>query len=302
MAEGGMFRGLLEHLTLSLREGVEEEFSAIQEREELSREEVEKLCRDTSGPYWKWVLAKWAKEVIRLPEDQTRVRDALKSFDKNKSKLQQKDINQYKTVTEIEDAVGGFVDSGEKKVSKKVHSWAGMPGVEVVQQKGPYTTVKVTDVNSLQKLGEGTKWCTRGSYKPSQAERYLKMYKHIFIVFESGHPVMQYTPDYSQIMDINDDTVKDKALRKLIPPPEEITPESAYNYAHMVIYGRFPEGENAIAEHSDPLMVEEYVRYGVKGPFPKGEATISRDSTATDYYLSYLQSIGQTPAHPELFK
>lgn len=47
-----------------------------------------------------WILGQYKKKNIRQ-EDMFRVRPALEHFDKYKSKLDKKDINQYKTLSEL---------------------------------------------------------------------------------------------------------------------------------------------------------------------------------------------------------
>ena len=65
------------------------------------------------------------------------------------------------------------------------------------------------------------------------------------------------------------------------PPTEkELTdPQRAFGYAAYVIWGRFPEGEAAIA--TDPVWAYLYAKDVIRGRWPEAEEAIA---TATDPY------------------
>ena len=61
-------------------------------------------------------------------------------------------------------------------------------------------------------------------------------------------------------------------------------PEWAYDYAVDVIKGRWPEAEAAIA--TSPDLAYNYARYFIKGRFPEAEAAIATDSWDAYYYAA----------------
>jgi len=82
---------------------------------------------------------------------------------------------------------------------------------------GDYKIFKITSVESLKIITEGTPWCTRGSYKGCLADQYLDQYKAIFIVLKNGIKFAQYTDNLDEIKDVNNnDFVPDDQLFKLM--------------------------------------------------------------------------------------
>jgi hypothetical protein len=229
-------------------ETVEDQIDHISQRDKLPTSEIVNICKQAHPRYWKWVLIQWYKDNIRLPEDNHRVNETLRNFDTVKSRLRVKDINKYSKLSEIEKVVNPLL--GIKSSNKVVD--INLPGVEVVDVNGPFTTVKVSNVDSLMDLGEGTKWCTRRSYPECQAGHYLDMHGFVFIILQDGRPVIQYTPDFDQVMDVNNDPVVDEKLLSLIPKPSfDSGARTLYSYALKVIKGRWPEAEPYIMRNPE---------------------------------------------------
>ena len=159
----------------------------------------------------------------------------------------------------------------------------------------------------MKDLGEGTKWCTRRSYKDCQADDYMAELGNINIIFNGDKPLVQYAPDFSQVLDVNDDEVTDERLLSLIPPPSldssirtlcdyarliikdrwlEAEPyimqdaDWAYYYALEVIGGRWPEAE-PIIKQSDSAVV--YARDVIGGRWPEAEPIIKQSDSAVAY-------------------
>jgi hypothetical protein len=174
---------------------------AIAKKHNLSVTQVEDTCKNLDRKYWKWILKRWHEGSIILPEDGLHVTEVLGHFRAVLPQLsvEQRDISRYQHLADIEAVVEPILGIQSLAVS---HCGAeDMPGVEVVSRHGPYTILRVSDAGSLALLGEGTKWCTRASYADSQSKAYIKRYGCIYIVFEYGVPVVQYTPDFGQVMD-----------------------------------------------------------------------------------------------------
>ena len=114
-----------------------------------------------------------------------------------------------------------------------------LPGVEVLETRPDITLYKVTDPTSLAKIGEGTKWCTRFSYDNSSqvAKNYLERYPYLVIGYKDGKPYVQYNPDYSQVMDVNDVDFHrndEKKAKQLNLPPPEIAKRQFPNYLMLI--------------------------------------------------------------------
>ena len=72
------------------------------------------------------------------------------------------------------------------------------------------------------------------------------------------------------------DRILGEAQKVRPPTQKELTdPGRAYLYARDVIYGRFPEGEAALA--TDPEWAYDYAVDVIKGRWPEAEAAIATD-------------------------
>lgn len=176
---------------------------------ELNRspDDIKEDLKKIAGAYWKWLLTRIYNDDIRIdiqspPQELIQI---FRTFDEVYHRLPNKDINQYKSYEELRTAIEPYQNVNS---SAKQHDLRNMPGVEIVDVDHPYMTVVVDDVDSLQKLGEGTKWCTREGYGGESAQGYIDRFGELFIVLQNGRPVMQYTPDYSQIKDINNRSIE----------------------------------------------------------------------------------------------
>jgi hypothetical protein len=250
-------------LTTILTETIQDQIETISTKHKIPPEQVITTCKQVHKKYWKWVLQQWYYGNIKLPEDSTRITEVLTQFDKNKPKLAKKDINQYKKPNDLEQSLG--IHAQTQKTS------LNLPGVEIVHEKGPYITAKVSDPESLAKLGMGTKWCTRADYPDCMADDYIHEYGHIYIVFRDFEPFVQYTPDYEQVMDVNDEPVSGD-LSGIIPPPPNPLPEEAVNYAINILNDRWPEAEPLILK--DPTMAAVYAYKVLGSRWPEAEPII----------------------------
>jgi hypothetical protein len=86
-------------------------------------------------------VAWWAEEII----------DELKAFDKYQSQLEKKDINQYKSFDELQDAVTAFRQKEKEKELEKQ--------VDKIYEDGKFMVVKPKSEEASCKYGSNTKWC-----------------------------------------------------------------------------------------------------------------------------------------------
>lgn len=314
-------------LSQIITETVETQLQYLAKNQNTTPEEITNTCKQINRKYWKWVLNQWYRHQSAdgglhgiepfLFLYQTRMQKALDNFEKVYSRIpiDQKDISKYKSVAQIEDLVEPML--GIQSTSKIHENFEEYPGVEVILKTGPFTTIKISDPESLSELGEGTKWCTRKSYQDPlnprrQAEnhnKYIREHGHVYAIFMNNRPVAQYTPNYVEIKDIKNDPITDPKILSLIPEPplkqilkqeEKIKHQAdgytqpseykpaltAYKYALNVIQGKWPKGEPYIIKY--PLMAYQYAKDVVEGRWPEAEASIMQDPRAA---VAYAQSI-----------
>jgi hypothetical protein len=104
-----------------------------------------------------WIVNQYKKGTIRQ-EDHPRIKSALEGFEKYKSKLPAKDINSYKSLGHLEDAVephlGSFSSNREEKASIK-HE-----GADLIHDGKDLMVHKLKTKEAACHYGAGTKWCT----------------------------------------------------------------------------------------------------------------------------------------------
>lgn len=307
-------------------ETVQDQITELANRQSISPEEVTRVTKAINQKQWKYVLNQWHKGNIRLPEDSHRVKETLAQFEKHKSLLVNKDINQYNKLSDIESSINLALGKKEESHIASLN----IPGVKIVNQYKNFTTLEITDTEALKDIGEGTKWCTRRSYPDCRASKYLDEYGKIFIVLQDQKPFIQYTPDYDQIMDVNDNEISkdsegiiNQVISKIIPLPdfnifkeqtdegektlsnylykvsndknEELEkiivdkPKYAHTYAYEVIGERWPEAENYIAKDADTAV--SYAMVFLKGKrWPLAEQTIiNNPREAAKYALNVIK-------------
>ena len=287
---------------------------------DLSKEDivntVEQFDPTPTKDYSVWILKQWMFKNVILPEDGHRVLTVLTHYDKQKRKADsqlQKDINRYRTIHDLEMALEEEIPSLKATAVEVGHKVKDLPGVTVVKRVPPDIVVlKVEDPDSLATLGEGTRWCTRRSYPDCQAESYIDDYGYIYVVLKQGKPFVQYTPDYDQIKDVDNETFEDIGIRRqILMEPESPSAQSAFNYAkaiksrvpklepilarypsiavHYAVYvlggERFLQAEPVIAKN--PKWALKYAEKVLQGSFPEAEPFIAKNAE-----ISYRYAVG----------
>ena len=272
------------------------------EKLDIPIEQLDQLLTDadpTGRKYKSYILKLLLKQNIRLPEDNYRIRKTLENFDKYQRNLEVKDILKYNSLHELETALEPYLDSVSKRQGGNNLNPLNLPGVELINSVDEYKVYKVSNAESLKDIGEGTKWCTRRSYPVCQAERYINTYRWLGVIYKDNKPFIQYTPDYDQIMDVNDLVVANKKiLQLLIPKPKLEDANGLFEYSKNIIQGRWPEAEPIIAQNklasynyaavvmkdrwpeiehhilNDYRYIPTYARYCIKDRWPEGEKRI----------------------------
>ena len=155
----------------------------------------------------------------KRPEDLHFILETIQEFEKIKQVTTlpiERDINKYKSFRNLIETINRFmVDKSKNGVHLRI-DLKTLKGVDLVIQDNGYSVWKVSDKESLEKIGEGTKWCTRKSYKDCQSSHYIEEYKYLYIITKGGNLLYQFTPDFSQFMDVNDNRASSESLLKSI--------------------------------------------------------------------------------------
>lgn len=154
-----------------------------------------------------WLLRGLKKQWIRM-EDGERCREALERFILLRRQNRIVDIMRFPQINDLEDEIARISGNAEKGEKISGLDPTTLPGVSVLEKRPEQniTFYKVTNAASVAKMGEGTKWCTRHSYDGTDviAKGYITRQGYLVIGYKDGKPFIQYNPDYSQVMDVND--------------------------------------------------------------------------------------------------
>lgn len=172
------------------------------------------------GKYGKWILNLYNKGKIS-EDDFGEITPLLNQFSTYKNRIQNKDLNAYKSVADLDDAVSAVVDddsmlSDRQKVRFNKNVKAGRVKVaaeddyDVVLDTPKFIVYVPNTHEASMKLGSGTKWCTAHE-NPDWFDRYTKDNHKLYIVLnkESG--------DRWQYSDMNDDFLTSQDKKFSVP-------------------------------------------------------------------------------------
>ena len=171
-----------------------------------------------------WILKQVKLKNIILPEDAERLITDLKEYErlKRKNKLEKKDLNQYETVNELEDAIEAAVGVKATEAKGLPFDPSSYPGVTVYGESGPYVVLRITSKPSCAELGEGTQWCTRKSYSNGGVD-YHTRHGALYQIWKNGEQYCQYTSNYDQVKDVKDrEFIPDHEAALLMKPDPDI--------------------------------------------------------------------------------
>jgi hypothetical protein len=279
----------------------------------------------TNGKMLQWLVNQYAAGIFKL-EDAPRVSTALTDFVKKKPSLEKKDINQYKQLSDLEDAVEDQPEVASKKQQKQEIK---TQGADTVFESDAYSIVKLKTEEAACAYGKGTKWCTAADHD-NQFDDYNERGPLYVILDHANNRKYQLQLETEQFMDEKDNEVKYSELKKQYPEMNIIFqrradkiaqtidldyveqdegvfgiadllydgrwpaietqllkhPFAAYIYATEVIGARWPEAEPNIAKDAESAL--HYAMGVIKGRWPEAEAVIADDSKDAYHYAKYV--------------
>jgi len=259
---------------------------------------------DPSNKHAEWVLRQIKYKNIRVPEDNYRVKEIISQFKQHQSRLTNKDLNQYKKISDIESELEKITETGSKREGAFQVNPEKLQGVKLINQDGDYNLWEITDPESLSIMGEGTKWCTRKSYPDCQAKSYIDDEAVIYIISYKNIPRIQFTPNFEQVMNRNDEDVLLNHLVKLLEPikdglldnlieesdnmymdEDNYVLDDVMNYISHTLE-RLPDAEEYIMQ--SPSHAIDYARDILKRKWPEAEPYILKEP---EYAYLYARDI-----------
>lgn len=152
---------------------------------------VAKTDPSLKGVYMQWIVRLIMKnpDQNRL-EDLSRLRVDLENFEKFKSKLEIKDINQYKTFSDLYDAIEPFVrkrpkTSEEKANERREKQLETLKSEITIVYNGSEGWIRIPKTKkAAQYLGQSTRWCTSAKAN-NMFDSYNKQ-DSLFVIYEKS--------------------------------------------------------------------------------------------------------------------
>lgn len=275
--------------------------------------------------YVEWVLLRWLSGNF-LIEDMPRVEAAIAEFDAKKRGLERKDINQYRTLSDLEDAVGllDHIKSARQQKQEVKHA-----GLRKIVDNDRVLLVHVKTEEAAILIGRGTSWCTAYTNRDNHFNHYDRGGPIYVLIDKSTNEKFQIHYESLQVMDSYDKAYDYQKLLKIAPQLKQIEPEysdelvknlhdygntlidyirvfhngkrwteaepiimkdpeAASYYARDVIGDRWPEAEPHILKAPDWRLL--YAKMVINGRWPEAEPIILKelDSDAIMFYLKYI--------------
>lgn len=191
----------------------------LDEFEQIVKADPTSLVNDTQdkmGKYSKWLINLYLAGGFKL-EDLYKATKYLKTFDKYKSKLSIKDINQVKTLPALFSLVEPHIDSEEPASNREAEKNI-KKDAEKFYEDDDWTVIIPKSEEAACYYGKGTQWCTAATEGGNAFDSYNNDgYLFIFISKtkkdDQGRQVKyQLHIQSSQFMDVHDNPVSPNGI------------------------------------------------------------------------------------------
>lgn len=180
-------------------ETIQDQLEKVSEVEKIDVNELKKLLKTYGGKNWKWLLNQVYNNIVSIDEEDLEdVQQIIQKFEKIKKNLDFKDINQFKSIGALQNAVDQFLEAQTLESQADIEKY---PNTQTIKTVGPYSIIKTSNPDALAEIGAGTKWCTRKDYNPCQADRYINKFGHIYIMLKNYKPILQWDSKFNEIND-----------------------------------------------------------------------------------------------------
>jgi len=212
-----MFEELIEQVCkVDLDEGIASARKAFLDTGKVDQEKFDFFANadpSKNKKYLDWMIAQYIEDPSR-PEH---IRDVIRIFDQQVKRniIDQKDINQYKTWQEVEQAT---TEAGKKKTrSQQREEIKG--NAEKIVDNDQVTIVVPKDFEASKLYGKGTKWCTTmhgGQYWDDYTSRGVKFYYIMDKVNNTKYAVAVYLSGEKEVYDAEDRNISFDELERRI--------------------------------------------------------------------------------------
>jgi len=200
--------------------------------------EVVKKLEAISSKHLVWIGRMYAGKQFKL-EDAERLKGELDNFDKYQKKLEKKDLNAYKSLDELYNALDPVVKAGKAEEEAPKLPDKASDAEFLIRSKNYIALIPKTEEASC-KYGAGTRWCTAATGGHNYFKSYAQRGDLIIIIakFEEGYRKFQFHFESGSFMNEQDRPADKADVKQLSKFPEHI------KLIHMLIDKYHPEDED----------------------------------------------------------
>ena len=185
--------------------------------------------------YTEWVLVRWLQDDF-LIEDMPRVEAAIAEFDAKKRGLEKKDINQYQTLNELEDAVG-LLD--HIKSARQQKQEIKTTGIRKIVDNDSILLAQILTEEAAILVGRGTAWCTAYTEHDNKFNEYNSQGPVYILIDKSTNEKFQIHYQTAQVKDSYNEDYDYQKLLKIAPQLKQLEPESPREFFGIRALFRF---------------------------------------------------------------
>lgn len=187
-----------------------------------------------------WITRMYVAGKFKL-EDVPRLKDEIENFERLKNRLEKKDLNAYKSLEELYDALEAAEPSDDEKAKDAMQSLMAEKSkdAEFLIRSKNYMALIPKSQEAACKYGAGTKWCTAAE-KNNYFDSYNRRGDLIIIIAKLGDEwrKFQFHFESASFMDERDTPAKKEDIKLLSKFPEHI------KLIHLLIDKYHPEDDD----------------------------------------------------------
>ena len=186
------------------------------------------------GIYSKWLLQQYRNGTLKT-EDLYKAKQYLGAFDRYKAQLGVRDIGQYRSLPQLYDAVGQYIENPGQAASKseQVRN-IKQNEAERVYEDGTWLVVVPNTKEAACYYGKGTQWCTAATGSENYFEYYDERGPLFINIDKRNNRKYQFHFETEQFMDERDDDINTPIEAEIGLTPE-LTRWYAERYTQMAL-------------------------------------------------------------------
>ena len=203
---------------------------------------------DKMGKYWRWILTMYKRGQIN-PADERSLSDAkecLTMYTKFINRIEQKNIEQIRSVDELKSIIQPFMGNPFQATSKTqaIRNIKIKDAIKAYEDDTWYVIIPAT-MDAAIYYGKNTKWCTSAVKSANKFDEYNDLGNlYIFINRKTGHKYQYFLTRH----ELKDETNTDV---KRIP---ELTPEAKKFFYNI------PAMEESFTEQKDEMVMDKIMK------------------------------------------